>query len=77
MPKTDEQFIKDRLAMMESDGWLDLIVDLETIQSSVVNIDTMTDEKDLWEAKGQVAILRFILTLENTTKITMEQSNED
>jgi len=43
----------------------------------VVNIDTMTDEKDLWEAKGQVAILRFILTLENTTKITMEQSNED
>ena len=77
MPKTDEQFIKDRLAMMESDGWLDLIVDLETIQLGVVNIDTMADEKDLWEAKGQLAILRFILTLENTTKITMEQSNED
>jgi len=77
MPKTDDRFIKDRLAMMESEGWLDLIADLETIQESVVNIDTMTDEKDLWEAKGQVAILRFILTLENTTKITMEQSNED
>jgi len=77
MAKTDEQFIKDRLAMMESEGWLDLIADLETIQEGVVNIDTMTDEKDLWEAKGQLAILRFILTLENTTKITMEQSNED
>ena len=77
MPKTDDRFIKDRLAMMESEGWLDLIADLETIQEGVVNIDTMTDEKDLWEAKGQLAILRFILTLENTTKITMEQSNED
>tara|TARA_R110002020_G_scaffold345625_2_gene559578 strand:+ start:68 stop:301 length:234 start_codon:yes stop_codon:yes gene_type:complete len=77
MAKTDEQFIKDRLAMMESEGWLDLIADLETIQEGVVNIDTMTDEKDLWEAKGQVAILRFILTLENTTKITLEQSEED
>ena len=75
MPKTDDRFIEDRLAMMETDGWRDLIADLETIQESVVNIDTMTDEKDLWEAKGQVAILRFLLTLENTTKITMEQSD--
>ena len=75
MPKTDDRFIEDRLAMMETEGWHDLIADLETIQKSVVNIDTMTDEKDLWEAKGQLNILRFLLTLENTTKITMEQSD--
>jgi hypothetical protein len=77
MAKADDRFIEDRLAMMESEGWLDLIADLETIQANVVNIDTITDEKDLWEAKGQLNILRFLLTLENTTKITMEQSNED
>ena len=77
MAKTDDRFIEDRLAMMESEGWLDLIADLETIQENVVNIDTMTDEKDLWEAKGQLNILRFILTLENTTKITMEQSEKE
>jgi len=77
MPKTDDRFIEDRLAMMETEGWLDLIADLENIQASVVNIDTMSDEKDLWHAKGQLQILRFLLTLENTTKITMEQSNED
>ena len=75
MPKTDDRFIEDRLAMMESEGWLDLIADLETIQANVVNIDTMSDEKDLWEAKGQLNILRFLLTLENTTKIAMEQSD--
>ena len=77
MAKADDRFIEDRLAMMESEGWLDLIADLETIQEGVVNIDTMTDEKDLWEAKGQLNILRFLLTLENTTKITMEQSDKD
>jgi len=77
MPKTDDRFIEDRLAMLESEGWLDLIADLETIQANVVNIDTMSDEKDLWEAKGSLNVLRFLLTLENTTKITMEQSNED
>tara|TARA_R110002111_G_scaffold207587_1_gene271751 strand:+ start:110 stop:343 length:234 start_codon:yes stop_codon:yes gene_type:complete len=77
MPKTDERFIEDRLAMMESEGWLDLIDDLKKIKSSVVDIDTMTDDKDLFEAKGQLNILRFLLTLENTTKITLEQSEED
>ena len=77
MAKTDVQFIEDRLAMMESEGWLDLIDDLEKIKSSVVDIDTMTDDKDLWSAQGQLNILRFLLTLENTTKITLEQSEED
>tara|TARA_R100000541_G_scaffold364_2_gene3111 strand:- start:327 stop:560 length:234 start_codon:yes stop_codon:yes gene_type:complete len=77
MAKTDEQFINDRLAMMESEGWLDLIADIETIQLGVVDIDTMADEKDLWEAKGQLNILRFLLTLENTTKITLEQSEKE
>ena len=77
MPKTDERFVRDRLAMMESEGWLDLIDDLKKIKSSVVDIDTMTDDKDLWSAQGQLNILRFLLTLENTTKITLEQSQED
>jgi hypothetical protein len=77
MSKTDNRFIEDRLAMMETEGWLDLVADLEKIKSSVVDIDTMTDDKDLWSARGQLNILRFLLTLENTTKITMEQSQED
>jgi len=77
MAKTDVQFIEDRLAMMESDGWLDLVADLENIQTNVVDIDTMSDEKDLWSAKGQLTILRFLLTLENTTKINLEQSEEE
>ena len=77
MAKTDKRFIEDRLAMMESEGWLDLVADLKNIQTNVVDIDTMSDEKDLWEAKGQLNILRFLLTLENTTKINLEQSEEE
>ena len=77
MSKTDNRFIEDRLAMMETEGWLDLVADLEKIKSSVVDIDTMTDDKDLWSAQGQLNILRILLTLENTKKITMEQSQED
>tara|TARA_R100001369_G_scaffold38399_1_gene64007 strand:- start:275 stop:508 length:234 start_codon:yes stop_codon:yes gene_type:complete len=77
MSKTDERFIEDRLAMMESEGWLDLVAELKNIQTNVVDIDTMSDEKDLFEAKGQLSIIRFLLTLENTTEITLEQSEEE
>ena len=77
MAKTDQQFIEDRLAMMESNGWFDLVADLKNIQTNVVDIDTMSDEKDLFEAKGQLSIIRFLLTLENTTEITLEQSQEE
>ncbi len=72
--KEDEQFLKDRLSMMESEGWLDLIEDLKKIEQSVVNLDTMNNQDDLFHAKGQLQIIRFILSLEDATKFTIEQS---
>jgi len=74
MAKPDEQFLKDRLSMMESEGWLDLIEDLKKIEQSVVNLDTMNNQDDLFHAKGQLHIIRFILSLEDATKFTIEQS---
>ena len=32
MPKTDIQFLEDRLSMMETEGWRDLIQDLENLE---------------------------------------------
>ncbi len=74
MAKPDEQFLKDRLSMMESEGWLDLIENLKEIEQSVVNLDTMNNQDDLFHAKGQLQIIRFILSLEDATKFTIEQS---
>jgi len=71
--KTDEQFLEDRLTMMQSEGWLDLIEDLKNIEHGVKDIDTMNSEKDLWEAKGQLRILNFLLSLENVTHLAVEQ----
>ena len=74
MAKPDEQFLKDRLSMMESEGWLDLIENLKEIEQSVVNLDTMNNQDDLFHAKGQLQIIRFLLSLEDATKFTIEQS---
>ena len=74
MPKADEQFLKDRLSMMESEGWLDLIEDLKDLEQSILNIDALDNENDLFNAKGQLHIIRFLLSLEDATKFTLDQS---
>ena len=74
MPKEDEQFLKDRLSMMESEGWLDLIEDLRDLEQSILNIDALDNENDLFNAKGQLHIIRFLLSLEDATKFTLDQS---
>ena len=73
--KTDEQFIKDRLAMFETEGWRDLMVDMEITEKNVADIRTLESEKDLWHAKGQLQILRQLKGLEEATRIEVEQSS--
>ena len=73
--KTDEKFFKDRLELFESEGWLDLMTELETIEDNTRDIETINDEKTLWEAKGQLKVLGYLLSLESATQIAVEQSN--
>ena len=68
MSKTDNRFIEDRLAMMETEGWLDLVADLEKIKSSVVDIDTMTDDKDLWSSQRSVEHFKVFINFRKYNK---------
>ena len=72
--KTDEQFLKDRLELFNTEGWLDLMEELKNIEGSVRDVDTIKNEQDLWHAKGQLQLLGFVISLESATKIAMEQS---
>jgi len=60
--------------MMETEGWRDLIQDLENLENSVMNIDTMNSEQDLWHAKGQLHIINFLLSLNTATNLALEES---
>ena len=77
MPKTDIQFLEDRLSMMETEGWRDLIQDLENLEDSASSINSMNSEQDLWHAKGQLHIINFLLSLNNVTNLALEESLEE
>ena len=77
MPKTDIQFLEDRLSMMETEGWRDLIEDFKNLENSAWNIDTMNSEQDLWHAKGQLLIINLILSLQSATNLALEESQDE
>jgi|APSaa5957512535_1039671.scaffolds.fasta_scaffold08787_3 hypothetical protein len=70
---TDKEYYYDRLRLVEQDGWRALIQELEELKTLYNNLDSVESEKDLWFAKGQLSILRQMLSLEDTTKLAMEE----
>ena len=77
MPKEDIQFLQDRLSMMETEGWHDLIEDFKNLEDSASNINSMNSEQDLWFAKGQLHIINFLLSLNTATNLALEESQEE
>ena len=74
MPKEDIQFLQDRLSMMETEGWHDLIEDFKNLEDSASNVNSMNSEQDLWHAKGQLLMINLVLSLQSATNLALEES---
>ena len=59
--------------MMATPGWADLLDDIDKIISTLQDISTIDDEKDLQFKKGELSILTWLRNL----KAVSEQAYED
>jgi len=73
MAKTDEKFLEDRLGMIETEGFIDLIADLKNLEENISNLNNINSEQDLWVIKGQLRIINYIVNLENATHLALEE----
>ena len=73
MVVSDKEFYDNRINLVETDGWIDLVEELKTLSESVKRIDSIDNEKDLWFARGQLSILRQMIVLEEATKAAMTE----
>ena len=73
MVGSDKEFYDNRINLVGTDGWIDLIEELKTLSDSVKRIDSIDNEKDLWFARGQLSILRQMIVLEDATKAAMTE----
>ena len=64
--------------MMTTQGWLDLVEDLNKLKDSLNNLSLVTDTQDLFFRKGQIDILDLILKRKDTCEqVYQELENED
>lgn len=64
--------------MMATQGWTDLLEDLNKLKDSLNNLSLVTDTQDLFFRKGQIDILDLILKRKDTCEQVYEElENED
>lgn len=59
--------------MMATQGWTDLLEDLQKLKDSLNNLSLVTDTQDLYFRKGQIDILDLILKRKDTCEQVYEQ----
>ena len=71
-----EKYYSERFSMMGSDGWKDLMEDIDTMILSLNNISVIEGEKDLKFKQGELSILNWLKTLHEVSKRAYEELDE-
>jgi hypothetical protein len=71
-----QHYYENRFSMMGSDGWKDLVEDIDTMIASLNNISVISDEQSLQFKKGELSILTWLKTLKEVSERAYEELNE-
>ena len=71
-----QRYYEARFDMMSTDGWKDLMEDIDTMIESLNNISTIPDEQTLHFKKGELSILTWLRTLKEVSERAYEELNE-
>ena len=70
-----QRYYESRFSMMATDGWKDLMEDIDNMMESLNNISTIPDEKSLQFKKGELSILIWLKTLREVSQRAYEELN--
>ena len=71
-----QKYYEDRFSMMASEGWKELLIDIDNMIISLNNISVIQDEKSLQFKKGELSILNWLKTLKQVSERAYEDLNE-
>ena len=71
-----QKYYESRFSMMGSDGWKDLVEDIDSMIASLNNISVIPDEQSLQFKKGELSILTWLKTLRQVSERAYEELNE-
>ena len=67
-----QKYYEDRFSMMATEGWTDLMVDVDGMAAALNNISAVDSEKQLQFKKGELSILTWLKTLREASSRTYE-----
>lgn len=68
-----QSYYEDRFSMMATQGWTDLIDDVDAMHKSLNQVMPIQNEAELHLRRGQLDILNWILTLQESSSQSYEQ----
>lgn len=71
-----QKYYEERFSMMATQGWKDLLEDIDNMVNALNNISIVQDEKDLMFKKGELSILTWLKTLKEVSERAFEELNE-
>jgi hypothetical protein len=71
-----ERYYSERFSMMSTQGWIDLMEDVDKMIEPLNNISTIADEKSLQFRKGEYSILIWLKNLKQVSARAFEDLNE-
>lgn len=71
-----QKYYEQRFSMMASEGWKQLLEDIDNMIEPLNNIATISDEKSLQFRKGELSILIWLKNLKEVSERAYEELNE-
>jgi len=71
-----QRYYEERFSMMSTQGWIELMEDVDKMIEPLNNISTIADEKSLQFRKGEYSILIWLKNLKQVSERAFEDLNE-
>jgi hypothetical protein len=72
-----QKYYEDRFGMMATQGWLDLMDDIEEMIKSTNSIEGVDDEKNLHFRKGELNMLKWMKSIKSVSEQAYEELNNE
>ena len=71
-----QKYYEERFSTMSTQGWIDLMEDVDKMIEPLNNVATIVDEKGLQFRKGELSILIWLKNLKQVSERAFEDLNE-
>ena len=72
-----QDYYENRFSMMATQGWQDLLEDLDMMLKSTDTLGGIDTEQQLWFRKGEISIMNWIKNLKESSTEVYEQLQEE